>query len=57
MTDNMAQNAAAPAYRLVVKEAFGSYAKGDIIQDAAAIAAVLDGGYEWCVVRILPDAL
>jgi len=41
---------------LVVVRAFGPYAKGDVVADAAAVAAVLAGEHAGCVVRVAAPA-
>lgn len=38
--------------QLVVVRPFGTYAKGDVITDAAQIASVLAGEHAQCVVRV-----
>ncbi len=40
-------------FHLVVVRAFGTYAKGDLIADPAAITAVLDSEHASDVVRIV----
>jgi len=37
---------------LVVVRAFGPYAKGDVVSDAAAVAAILAGEHAGSVVRV-----
>ncbi len=37
---------------LVVVRAFGRYAKGDMVADPVAVAAVLAGEHAGCVVRV-----
>jgi hypothetical protein len=39
--------------KLVVVRAFGTHARGDVINDAGEIARVLAGEHAACVVRVL----
>ena len=41
---------------LVVVRAFGPYAKGDVVAEAAAMAGVLAGEHAGCVVRVAAPA-
>lgn len=43
------------AIHLVVQRPFGGWAKGDVIDDPAAIASVLDGESVASVVKIMAD--
>ncbi len=42
--------------KLVVVRPFGTHGKGDVITDAAAIAAVLQSEQAACVVRVIAPA-